>query len=478
MTNVEIFKQELKNLDDWYPQATNMVPIFINSPARSGFNMKRELGFGYSKFIFRFQSGWGEMFYSHTDLDRLWREVKAKLETDPDYLIKVRDSYSAKFETHRQTLETITNEFIKGLSDDDLLKYLQLTDSILTDACGIGHVVEPISLRIEEDFKNKLSNILKSEAEFKKYFPILTAPTSLSFIASEENALYQLAHGDYNESDLSDHLKEYFWIQNNYSGPDPITLDLLRERIKDGLKQTDINSIIKAKNEAIKELSLTQDILKLIEIIDFTTVWQDDRKANIVRTISYVDAILQEISRRIDLSKKDLYYLSCFKLNDIKSLAEIKTMQKIFSDRRHGVFFLVNDEEQEISVVGDEYREVESYLAKIRGDEIDEELHGSISNPGTAIGPAAICTTLESITKVKDGDILIASITRPEYMPAIRKAAAIVTDEGGITCHAAIVSREMNIPCIVGTKKATKMFKDGEMLEVRANHGVVRKIKI
>ncbi|MBA7490653.1 Pyruvate kinase [subsurface metagenome] len=59
-------------------------------------------------------------------------------------------------------------------------------------------------------------------------------------------------------------------------------------------------------------------------------------------------------------------------------------------------------------------------------------------------------------------------------MPAIKKAIAIVTDEGGITSHAAIVSRELNIPCIVGTQKATKIFKDGDKIEVRANHGVVR----
>ena len=67
-------------------------------------------------------------------------------------------------------------------------------------------------------------------------------------------------------------------------------------------------------------------------------------------------------------------------------------------------------------------------------------------------------------------------MTRPEYVTAMKKAAAIVTDEGGITCHAAIVARELGIPCIIGTKVATKTLKDGEMVEVRANHGYVRVI--
>ena len=57
-------------------------------------------------------------------------------------------------------------------------------------------------------------------------------------------------------------------------------------------------------------------------------------------------------------------------------------------------------------------------------------------------------------------------MTRPEHLPGMRKAAAIVTDDGGITCHAAIVSRELGIPCIIGTRVATQVLKDGEMVEV------------
>ena len=80
------------------------------------------------------------------------------------------------------------------------------------------------------------------------------------------------------------------------------------------------------------------------------------------------------------------------------------------------------------------------------------------------------------INKVKLGDILVAKMTRPDYVPAMRRAAAIVTNEGGMTCHAAIVSRELGIPCIVGTKIATKVLKDGDLVEVDAEKGIVKKI--
>jgi len=68
-------------------------------------------------------------------------------------------------------------------------------------------------------------------------------------------------------------------------------------------------------------------------------------------------------------------------------------------------------------------------------------------------------------------------MTNPNMMPLIRKAKAIITDEGGITCHAAIISRELNIPCIIGTKIATKVLKDGDRVEVDADKGIVRKLK-
>lgn len=68
-------------------------------------------------------------------------------------------------------------------------------------------------------------------------------------------------------------------------------------------------------------------------------------------------------------------------------------------------------------------------------------------------------------------------MTTPDFVPAMKKAAAVITDEGGITCHAAIMSRELGIPCVIGTKIATKVLRDGDLVEVDAEKGVVRILK-
>ena len=81
--------------------------------------------------------------------------------------------------------------------------------------------------------------------------------------------------------------------------------------------------------------------------------------------------------------------------------------------------------------------------------------------------------TLAQAAELRPGDVLVTHMTAPDWVPLMRRAAAIVTDSGGMTCHAAIVSRELGIPCLVGTGGATKILRDGELVTVDATRGAV-----
>jgi phosphohistidine swiveling domain-containing protein len=106
-----------------------------------------------------------------------------------------------------------------------------------------------------------------------------------------------------------------------------------------------------------------------------------------------------------------------------------------------------------------------------------KELKGQTGNKGTYIGSARIIMNTYDFPKMQTGDVLVSTMTTPDFVVLMHKAGAIVTDIGGLLCHAAIVSREINKPCIIGTKFATQILKDGDMVEVDANNGVVRIIK-
>lgn len=100
-------------------------------------------------------------------------------------------------------------------------------------------------------------------------------------------------------------------------------------------------------------------------------------------------------------------------------------------------------------------------------------LRGAAASPGIGSGTVKILKSPKEIGKVKEGDVLVASMTSPDYVPAMKRAVAIVTDEGGLTSHAAIVSRELGVPCVVGSKEATKKLSDGDRITVDGGKGTV-----
>lgn len=100
-------------------------------------------------------------------------------------------------------------------------------------------------------------------------------------------------------------------------------------------------------------------------------------------------------------------------------------------------------------------------------------LEGTPASFGKASGPVKVVLSPAEIDKVQKGDVLVTTMTSPDYVPAMRKAAAIVTDAGGRTSHAAIVSRELGIPCVVGTDSATKTLEEGEVVTVDGSRGTV-----
>ena len=166
-----------------------------------------------------------------------------------------------------------------------------------------------------------------------------------------------------------------------------------------------------------------------------------------------------------------------------KEIMELGRLSKLIEDH-YG-----KPQDMEWAVEGDrvyivQSRAVTTFKKAVKEEEVKEEkegetlLRGETASPGVASGPVKIILDLEELEKVKKGDVMVTTMTTPDMVPAMQKAAAIVTDEGGLTCHAAIVSREMGIPCIVGTGNATKILKDGQIITVHATHGNVYAGKI
>ena len=115
-----------------------------------------------------------------------------------------------------------------------------------------------------------------------------------------------------------------------------------------------------------------------------------------------------------------------------------------------------------------------------KGGEVKGEifLNGTAASPGIGVGPVRIIKDLKDLDKIKGGDILVTKMTNPDMVVSMQKAVGIITDEGGLTSHAAIVSREMGIPAVVGTENGTTKLQDGDIVTVDGSNGKIYKGKI
>ena len=141
---------------------------------------------------------------------------------------------------------------------------------------------------------------------------------------------------------------------------------------------------------------------------------------------------------------------------------------------KHCVYYA--EKNLDVMVVGDKCKRFKNTL-KTKDHSNIIELKGQVACIGKVVGIVKIINSVSDINKITEGDILVSISTNPDLVSAMKKAAAFVTEQGGITSHAAIIAREMKKPCIIGTKIATKVFKDGDLVEVDAYNGIVKILK-
>ncbi|MFH1199730.1 MAG: PEP-utilizing enzyme [Candidatus Micrarchaeota archaeon] len=193
-----------------------------------------------------------------------------------------------------------------------------------------------------------------------------------------------------------------------------------------------------------------------------------------IKSLYHADALLQEIGDRLGISN---HQTRCMTFEEMKAaLLEGKIDRELLLERTKFCTLYVQKGFTEV-LVGDEAHKL-AQSAEVAIDLDARELIGQCASLGSARGAVKIVLCAADMAKMNKGDILVAYATNPDVVPAMKKAAAIVTDQGGVTCHAAIVSRELGIPCVIGTKIATKVLHDGDIVEVDAANGTVRKTSL
>jgi phosphohistidine swiveling domain-containing protein len=405
---------------------------------------------------------------------------------------KKQEKWAVLTEKLEKDVEKVFQIDLSTLSDQELLDIYTNFNSIYLDWWGYTQVVELIAYGGEELLKRCLT-----EEQHKKYFSILVSPTKKSASNRQEESMFDIVKLVREKSfenlevkeKIKQHAKNFYWSQNNYY--DTIILDEeyfineAKEIVKDSvnLDEMKINNeqrlkeIKLEKEKIINELNLNEDIKKVIWILDEFSFLQDQRKEITMRADEVYDDLCKETARRKNISYTILRWAVPDQIKGLLNGNEVD-VQQIKQQGEHCVVIFDQDDQKTEIYRGRDAAEKEKELL---GEEINfseiTEIEGNCANAGRVEGRVRILLTPREMDKMQPGEVLVTTMTSPDFVPAMKKSSAIITDEGGITCHAAIVSRELGIPCVIGTKIATKVLKDGIKVEIKANHGLIKVIK-
>ena len=328
-----------------------------------------------------------------------------------------------------------------------------------------------------------------AQDEIQKVLSILAQPALITPLDMERLSILRVAlqKGSAQEKALLNHQEKFSFLPMYDIDYDPYSLAHFKKelaKIKNKLStakaKKEIDAILKKyierktrKNKVLKNYKSSPEVAAILRFFG-TYADHKDRKPYVRDQISCaVKNLFAEIANRLGLSLTEVLFLTDAELS--RALKGGKSISKGEAAARvKDSAILLKDDQVMIFSGKQDLKRIDKILEK---KESLKELKGLGVSPGKVRGAAAIIISNADFPKFRKGQILIASATRPDFVPIMKNAAAIVTDEGGILSHAAIISRELEIPCVVGTKSATKVLKDGDKIEVDANKGTVKILK-
>ena len=381
------------------------------------------------------------------------------------------EPYAKKIVTFQKklgNLEKVSDEKLKNLFEEWYENYRLFWK--------YGFIPEVANWGGEMLLKEKL--LEKHEENFLELFEILTAPEKLSFFQKEELDLLKLKG---KEERLEEHQKKYYWLKNSFGHEEILPVEYFQKElekyntVETQKKLKEIKEFTKKtkqrKQKVIRKYNISKKIQKIGKRLSYSIWWQDYRKKFIFIAIAETEKFIKEISKRLKIPKKELYL---YKPEELRKLLLTNKKIKTMLDRKKG-FVDYYDAIKGLKVyIGKEAKKIMQPFLETKIDKTQTELKGLPVSRGKLKGIVRILHSPKEMDKMEEGDVLVTAMTSPDFIFAMKKAGAIVTDEGGMTSHAAIVSRELGKPCIVGTKIATKLLKDGDLIEVDAEKGVVK----
>jgi len=280
---------------------------------------------------------------------------------------------------------------------------------------------------------------------------------------------------------LNEYIKAYSWTEAHFlSGIENELYSAIAKKkfIKKSTAEIIAQLLAHKSKKLYQQYKITDQEHLLLNTVNSAARMRFQAKKTMTNLANISETLMREVARRSYLAVSQVSQLE---LNQLKKLLcqEVKPNLEIINHRQKNFAFMISNKYSIRTLTNRQANAIKQYEQK---QTKTKKIHGFVVYPGKVTGRARIVPPLFSqedyrtyIKSLQPKDIIIAPMTSPYLTPAFSKVAAVITDEGGLMSHAALIAREKRIPCIIGTLIATKTFNEGDRITVDANTGTINK---
>jgi phosphohistidine swiveling domain-containing protein len=451
---------KLINKKDFYPFEASLCPLFIIFPWHDGKNIK---GSQSTEFPALFING-KEKCYAvipESAYKKPSKEVFKEYIENKISIEELKKTYPPFYSYFDELYEKYLSDNFSEKTEEEIIDFMQSIYKDYSAMIGRTLFIETLDYDIALE-------ILQDKELLDKVWEQSTHPYFESFELRQKRIIKSLAQKNSSKGEL---VNKIMFIFTDYYKPK--SKDFVSSEIEKILEEK-IPEYCCDANFVEWKSNLNNKEKKIVEYLQFIMEARDVRKDPIAKVQYLLYLAASEIARRADLEEKLVVHLTGFEYS--QGIRWIQEHKFEIQERYEGQVSFIDNEGNIIIKKANYQKSLEEFIQKTSSISKDKKnIYGQIASPGVIQGTVRIILDAQNKDNIfNQGDILVTSMTRPEFVPLMKKAGAVITNEGGITCHAAIISRELGIPCVIGTKFATQILKDGDEVEVDANNGVVR----
>lgn len=436
---------------------------FFNSLMRVGSTIQNpQLGFDSRMFVHIILDK--DIYYAEEDLKNLEKRMIDEWKGDKNFFKNYFEKV-IKDCSHFVHWSKTTTDF----SDFSKI-YKEFTQYSLSIMNHLWPCVAPEKWILQK-IESELTKYIDPEKDFKKFQEtviLLTSPSELSEMNLKKKEIFQ-------GKDVREVYEKYVWATDqsfslHYESFEDFKKglgDIKSSKEKADKMEEEILELKRQQQEVFPEYQLSKEFISFCECAQMLPHIRLLRRDCIIEAGYNLRKFFSEMQKALPLSDLTLAYYW-----EIRDLLEGKEVDVERIEKRKKTYSFI--------LIDHDFYEYDEETGKQIKNKIESptdfsaEIRGQTACLGKVTGVARVLHSAKEIHLVQKGEILVTSMTTPDFVPAMQKAIAFVTDEGGLSCHAAIIAREMKKPCVIGTKHATKVICDGDLVEVDANLGIVR----